>query len=174
MNDAIFLFFHNFAHQSELVDHLIVFFAFHLPYIVIILAGVFLLMHHEVLSAESPWKAFLEKKREVLEAFSTGILAWVIARLLKILFATSRPMEALTDISPLLVRSDYSFPSGHATFFTALAFSIFYFHKKAGYFFIACALLIGVARIAAGVHFPVDILGGFLLGALIAYLVEKI
>jgi len=34
------------------------------------------------------------------------------------------------------------------------------------------ALLIGIARIIAGVHFPVDILGGFILGILTAYLVK--
>jgi membrane-associated phospholipid phosphatase len=34
-------------------------------------------------------------------------------------------------------------------------------------------LLIGVARIIAGVHFPIDILGGFCLGFLVAYLFNK-
>ena len=33
------------------------------------------------------------------------------------------------------------------------------------------ALVIGVARIMLGVHFPGDILGGFVLGALVAYAV---
>jgi undecaprenyl-diphosphatase len=174
MNDSIFLFFHNFANQSAFVDQVIVFFSYFFPFVVVFLAAIFLLKHHEVLNAESPWRAFLEKKREVLESFFTGIFAWIIARVLKVLFATARPIEALANINPLIEKSDFSFPSGHATFFMALAFSIFYFHKKAGYFFIACALVIGVARIMAGVHYPVDILGGFVLGALIAYLVEKI
>ena len=34
------------------------------------------------------------------------------------------------------------------------------------------ALLIGLARIMAGVHFPIDILGGFIIGSLIAFLVK--
>jgi len=34
------------------------------------------------------------------------------------------------------------------------------------------AFLIGIARIIAGVHFPIDILGGFILGAGIAYLIK--
>jgi undecaprenyl-diphosphatase len=75
---------------------------------------------------------------------------------------------------PLLNKTDFSFPSGHATFFMALGFGIFFSHKKAGYVFIFFALLIGIARIIAGVHFPVDILSGFILGAIIAYLVRVI
>jgi len=54
----------------------------------------------------------------------------------------------------------------------ALAFAIFLTHKKVGYWFMFFALLIGIARIIVGVHFPIDILGGFILGALIAYLVR--
>ncbi len=34
------------------------------------------------------------------------------------------------------------------------------------------ALLIGIARVMAGVHFSIDILGGFILGALIALIVQ--
>ena len=33
------------------------------------------------------------------------------------------------------------------------------------------ALLIGLARIIAGVHFPIDILGGFVLGGIVSFLV---
>ncbi|OGI83045.1 hypothetical protein A3I95_00835 [Candidatus Nomurabacteria bacterium RIFCSPLOWO2_02_FULL_44_12] len=174
MNNEIFYFFYNLAHQSTIFDSVIVFFAFYFPYVVIILAGVFLLMHHDVLKAENPYQVFLEKKKEILKAFFAGILAWLLAQVLKFLFSLGRPAEALAGINPLLSKSDYSFPSGHATFFAALAVSIFFFHKKAGYLFILFALLIGVARVIAGVHFPVDILGGFALGALIAYFVRNV
>jgi undecaprenyl-diphosphatase len=54
----------------------------------------------------------------------------------------------------------------------ALAFAIYLSHKKAGYIFMHIALLIGIARVAAGVHFPIDILGGFILGIFIAYIVR--
>jgi undecaprenyl-diphosphatase len=54
----------------------------------------------------------------------------------------------------------------------ALAFSIFFLHKKAGYYFMFFALLIGLARIMAGVHFPADILGGFVLGFAISFIFD--
>jgi len=174
MNDTIFYFFYNLAHQSKILDQIIVFFAVYFPYLVIILAGVFLLMHHEVFKAESTFQVFLEKKKEILGAFFTGTLAWISAHILKFLFHTPRPFEVFPKIESLISETGYTFPSGHAAFFSALALSIFFFHKKAGYIFMFFALIIGLARVVAGIHFPIDILGGFVLGAAIAYFVKNI
>ena len=151
---------------------MIIFFAVYFPYLVIIFAGLFLLFHHEVLGAESPAQVFWEKKKEILGVFFAGILAYIVSILLKIFIQTPRPFDAFSQVHSLISETGYSFPSGHATFFMALAMSIFFMHKKAGYWFMFFALLIGLARIIAGVHFPVDILGGFVLGALVAWLVE--
>lgn len=171
MNNRIFYFFYNLAHQSALVDKLIVFFGVYFPYIVVIMAGLFLLFHHEVFRAENPWKVFLQKKKEILLAFFTGSLAWVLAKVLKLFIHTARPFVAMPNVHALFPESGYAFPSGHATFFSALAVSIFFFHKKAGYVFILFAVIISFARIAGGVHFPVDIVGGFILGAIVSYAV---
>jgi undecaprenyl-diphosphatase len=171
MNNQIFFFFYNLAHQSQIFDKIIIFFAVYFPYVVIILAGLFLLFHHEVFKAEEPLRVFLEKKREILMVFFSGCLAWVLAYVLKILIHTPRPFDVFSQVHSLISETGYTFPSGHATFFMALAMSIFFLHKKAGYFFMLFALLIGLARIIAGVHFPIDILGGFVLGGIISYLV---
>ena len=174
MNENIFYFFYNLAHQNIFFDGLIVFFAFYFPYIVVVLAGIFLLAHHEVFKAKKPFQFFLQKKNEILKAFFSGGSAWILARVFKFLFSLSRPAEAISSVEPLIIKTDHAFPSGHATFFMALAVSIFFFHRKAGYIFILFALTIGVARIAAGVHFPVDILGGFVLGAVVAYFIKNV
>jgi len=62
--------------------------------------------------------------------------------------------------------SSYSFPSGHTIFIFALATAVYFFHKKLGYFLYFSGLLIGLARISGGVHYPSDILGGIILGSL--------
>lgn len=172
MNTSLFYFFYGFAHRSDLWDKIIIFLAVYFPYLVIILAGLFLLFHHEVFKAESPVQIFLKKKKEILLVFVTSIVAWVVAYAFKFLIHTPRPFMALTNVNPLVSESGFAFPSGHATFFTALAFSLFFTHKKAGYWFMGLALIIGLARIMAGVHFPIDILGGFILGFLVAYFVK--
>ena len=174
MNNTIFYFFYNLAHQSVFLDGLIIFLAVYFPYIVVILAGLFLLFHHEVLKAEAPFKVLYQKKKEILFVFFVSFLAYFMSVVLKILFHTLRPFASLSQVSSLFTESGYAFPSGHATFFIALAFSLFFLHKKAGYLFMFFALLIGLARIIAGVHFPIDILGGFMLGVFVAYLVKYV
>ena len=172
MNHQIFYVFYGLAHQSILGDKLIVFFAQTFPYVVILAAGIFLLFHHDVLPSKNPFKNFMQKWKEIMLVFFSGIFAWCLAQVLKLLIHTGRPFLALPNVQNSITESGYSFPSGHATFFMALAFALFFSHKKAGYWFMFFALLIGLARIAAGVHFPIDILGGFVLGTGTAYLVK--
>ena len=161
MNNAIFYFFYNLAHQSATVDWLIVFAAAYFPFVVAILAFWYLLFHRKSL-------------RQFVLVFLTAGIAAIISKFLKILINTPRPEFILPDVQALFAKTSYAFPSDHATFFMALAFAIFFLHKKAGYVFMLFALLIGLARIAAGVHFPIDILGGFILGALVAYFMKNV
>jgi len=161
------------AHHSQVFDAVVVFFAVYFPYIVIIIAGLFLLFHHEVLQAENPFQVFLEKKKEILMVFFIGIIAYLADTAIKFIIQTPRPFDVFSQVHPLFAEDWYSFPSGHATFFMALAFALFFLHKKTGYVFMFFAVIIGIARIIAGVHFPIDILGGFCVGFLVAYLFKK-
>ena len=174
LNDTIFFFLYSFAHQSVLMDNLIIFIADIFPYIVIVLAILFLFFHHDVLPSRDPIKEFLKKWKEIVFVFLSGILAWLLSLLLKALIQMSRPFTVFPQVHSLFVETGYAFPSGHATFFSALAVTIFLFHKKAGWWFIFFALIIGIARIAAGVHFPIDILGGFILGTGIAFFLKNV
>jgi len=158
MNNAIFFFFYGFAHQSAFFDKLVIFSAVYFPYLAVIFAVLFLFF--------SP-----RKWRGIFSVFFSGALAWVAAEILKFLIRAPRPFTTLPDIRNLFPETGYSFPSGHAAFFMALAVAIFFLNKKAGYLFMFFALLIGLARIIAGVHFPIDILGGFVLGGIVSYLV---
>ncbi len=174
MNNEIFYFLYGFSYQSPAVDFAAVFFADIFPYIVVMAAGMFLLFHHEVIRAESPLQVLLEKKREVITVFLSGFFAYLISEVLKNLFHTVRPFVLLSEFPFLFSQGGYAFPSGHAAFFSALAFSIFFLHRKAGIVFMFFALIIGIARIVVGVHFRIDILGGFVLGAFVAYLMKKV
>ncbi len=68
----------------------------------------------------------------------------------------------------------YSFPSSHAT--NHFGFAMFLFltlrpiMKKWGYVFFIWAATIAYGQVYVGVHYPLDILGGTLLGSLIGYL----
>ena len=170
MNDSIFFFFYNLAHQSAFIDGIIIFFAVYFIYLAIFLAGLFLLFHFRVLPAENPIKEFINKWKGFIPVSASVFLALGLAVAMKNLIHTLRPLEAL-GVQPLFLQTGYAFPSGHTLIASAIAFSLFFTHKKAGYAFMLFALLIGMARVMAGVHFPIDILGGFILGGITAYLV---
>ena len=159
MNTTIFYFFYNLAHQSDFLDQIIVFFAVYFPYVVGLSALAFLFFYRK-------------SYKETAFVFGTGFFAFGISEIFKILFHAIRPFLTLQNVQSLFIENGYAFPSGHATFFSALALTIFFINKKASYWFIFFALLIGLARIVAGVHFPIDILGGFVLGTAIACLVN--
>ena len=168
MNNTIFYFFYNLAHQFSFFDGLIVFFAVYFPYLVILSAFLFLLFHREALASLKPFAEFKKKYREIVLVFFSGGLAWIVAKILKTLIHADRPFVALSNVRSLFTETGSAFPSGHATFFMGLAVALFFIDKKIGYLFMFFALIIGLARIIAGAHFPVDILGGFILGSLVS------
>ena len=112
--------------------------------------------------------------REFFVIFFTGGLTVVFDLILKYSIHVTRPFLSLPNIYPLFPEAGYAFPSGHAAVFSAIAFAIYFKHKKAGFVFMLFAFLIGLARIIAGVHFPIDIFGGFILGFVVAFLIKKI
>ena len=165
MNNTIFFFFYNLAHQSNFIDSIITSFAVYFIYLVIISAVLFSFFYSK------SWCDLF------LVVFSGGIV-WILAKLLKILIHTPRPFDVFDHVQTLFLETGYAFPSGHTAVAAAIAFAIFFINKKIGYLFMSFALLIGLARIVAGGHFPVDILGGVVLGGgvswFVAFFLKKI
>lgn len=101
------------------------------------------------------------------------LATWAAAGFLKFIFALPRPYESFA-IDPLSFPGSFdSFPSGHAAFYMALALSIYRYHKKAGWVFIALAMLLSVSRIIMGVHYPLDIVAGWFTALVIYELVKE-
>jgi len=98
-----------------------------------------------------------------------AVLMVVILRAFKELLSLPRPLgvlpeEMVTVIGPGHRRS--SFPSGHAATF-ALWAGVWAFSTRRRVLFLlpmALALLVGISRMAVGVHWPTDVLGGLALG----------
>lgn len=90
---------------------------------------------------------------------------YVVVTVTKILIAYPRPFNTLTDLHVLInLPNDYSFPSGHAALTMALATSVYFFRKRLGTLLFLFAFVVGLARIYVGVHYPLDVGVGFLLG----------
>ncbi|MFA6393225.1 MAG: phosphatase PAP2 family protein [Candidatus Paceibacterota bacterium] len=174
MNNTIFLNLYSLAHQSVWFDNVIWFFAVPTIYIMFIVAAIFIFIHYKFYKIKDIFIILRDKWKDIFSIILSPVIAWIIASFLKVLIHTDRPFIVLSNIHALFIESGYAFPSGHSTAISALAFAIYFKNKSLGYVFMAVALLIGLARVASGVHFPIDIIGGYAVGFLVAFLVKKL
>jgi membrane-associated phospholipid phosphatase len=105
--------------------------------------------------------------------FLAAILATIGSHGLKSLFATLRPPAVLSGGSYHLIGPMFehnSFPSGHTTTIFVLAGLICLqcLDNRLKLAMMLLAVFVGLSRIACGVHWPVDVLGGMLVGWLSA------
>jgi membrane-associated phospholipid phosphatase len=168
LHEKIFFFFYHALGPASLVSPLTIFCAVWLPWLLAILPFVYELYKHEEFS-------ILKLFRKI---YLIPFLAYLATMVIKFFYLTPRPF-ALFEIPPAFVVSSdpyglASFPSSHTAVFAGLAVVVFLANRKIGKWFFVGALVIGIARIGAGVHFPIDILGGFLLGASVGFFFEKI
>lgn len=68
----------------------------------------------------------------------------------------------------------YSFPSGHSARLMALAVSTGAFAPGFGWVLVVVALGVAIARVSVGIHYLVDIIGGLIVGTLVALVVLMI
>lgn len=164
LNHTLFYRLYDFAHQSFFVDQVIIFIAEYFPFIVGVSAILFIVYHRHQTYTQSDTSSLRTHILEFLVSMFVVCVMWGIVALLKVVIGIPRPFLLFSDVSPLFVQSGYAFPSGHTALFGALAGTIFVFHKRVGLVFLVLALCIGFARVFAGVHYPIDILGGFIIG----------
>jgi membrane-associated phospholipid phosphatase len=95
------------------------------------------------------------------------LLSAYINNFLKQIFETLRPTADLVRV--VIEEGNFAFPSGHSqgavVFWGTVAWEL----KKAWATTVAIVLmiLIGISRLYLGVHWPIDVLGGWLIGAVI-------
>jgi len=117
-----------------------------------------------------------EKLVWMIEALGAAIIArFGIAELIRLFYYRARPFEAHHEIMQLIVaRSGNGFPSGHMAFLFAFAVVMWHYHRRTGWCLIAAVALVGVSRIAAGVHYPSDIIGGVVVGMVVGYTMRRL
>jgi undecaprenyl-diphosphatase len=111
------------------------------------------------------------KKETVLHAIFSCVVAYAVTELIKTVFPTLRPFQFDGALPlTLTVPTDGAFPSTHSAVAFALSVTIIKHDRKVGILYLVMAGLVGIARIMAHVHYPVDIMAGALIGTVISAL----
>lgn len=153
------------AHSYWFLDAIWVFLASYFPYLLVGYLSIFI---------------FLKENRRgqvyyfSLTALSTILSFGIITEIIRFFLYRPRPLLTL-DIQPLIKVSDTgSMPSGHMMLLVPLGLVLWQLDKRSGALFLGATVLVGFSRIAAGVHWPFDILVGLLFGAASFYLIKRL
>jgi len=120
---------------------------------------------------------------QTMELATTLIIAFVISSLmvtcLKIGIHAPRPGTIFgTGVihTYQIEDSPYSFPSGHSAFSMMVLCALWhYLRNRAIRVAMVCFVLwVGISRISLGMHFPLDVLAGYVIGAVSAWLARAI
>ena len=113
-----------------------------------------------------------EKKSLILFLFSLPVLIIVI-KIIHLFIYTQRPFVEEAIIPLVGLQSDASFPSRHTSIMAAVAFSYAFFKSRWYMLFLLLTAWVGFSRIYVGVHYPLDILGGFIVGFISVLIAKK-
>ncbi|OGZ04782.1 MAG: hypothetical protein A2845_06300 [Candidatus Lloydbacteria bacterium RIFCSPHIGHO2_01_FULL_49_22] len=165
IHEKIFFVFYDLFGPASYLSGVTIFFAEWFPYILVTVALIYeLFIRNEG-----------EVFRSMLRIYIPPLIVLSITEVFKHYFPYPRPFAALEIPPSIIVHDPFgSFPSSHAAFFAALGITMYFCNKKLGKWFLVGAVLIGIARIGVGVHWPIDIFAGLLIGVVLGFLIEKI
>lgn len=174
LNLKIFYWFYHLSHQNAIFDRVVIFFAERFDKIVFSIALIFFVLLF-VLHRDWKHKGWVVWIHEGIIIGFSVFTAWFVSFIIKSITRIPRPFIAHGNVAPLFTHGGFdSFPSGHATIFFGLAMAVFLYHRKAGYFFFIGAALIAISRVIGGVHYPIDIIVGVIIGCIISKIVHTL
>ncbi|MEV6849184.1 phosphatase PAP2 family protein [Actinoplanes sp. NPDC051411] len=158
MNYRLFNLINSAAGRWAVVDDVMRFAAVYLVYLVFSIAGAVVLY------------ALLRRRfRAVLGFGATLVLAFGLGQTLAHISRERRPFQDHPVHQLIPHAAGVGMPSDHATAAFAIAFGLLVFlSRPAGIALTPLAILIGLARVWTGVHYPGDILAAVLIAALSA------
>lgn len=151
-----------YASSTPALSTATVFFASWLPFLIVGIFAVYLVSAKHL---ERHWKLV-----PFLLALAAGLIARVlITSPIRYFIPRDRPFLAL-EVNPLILIHAPSFPSGHASFLFGFSTVVFAYNKKLGILSFILSTLTCIARVAAGIHYPSDIVVGMVIGVLVGFL----
>lgn len=165
MDTSVYHALNNFAFENTAVGDLAKFFA---QYAIFVMVGVVALAWFA--RTRSGYLLSPGQRSALFAAGLATVLGLVIVQIINHIWDRQRPFVVLHEFHKLIAHAaDASFPSDHATGAFAIFFALALFRRPvASALALVWAVLIGLARVMVGVHWPTDILGGLGVGAFAA------
>jgi undecaprenyl-diphosphatase len=120
------------------------------------------------------WIAFKDADRRrhiqkgIMVASASLGTAQGMVEIINNIWARPRPFDEMEVNLIFYAPTDPSFPSNSASVLFGMAWGIFLYNRRAGLVLLSLAGIHGLSRIYVGVHYPLDIVGGMLLGLVVA------
>jgi undecaprenyl-diphosphatase len=160
----IFQLINSFAGKNVFLDALGIAAA---EYLIFIMAAIVLLLIF--------WIKYKAIRLQIINSVAASVLAWAVNAAISVIYFRPRPFVSHEAINLINKSADSkSFPSDHTAIAFALAFSVYFFNRKLGILLLALAILVAFGRIYVGVHYPLDIVGGFIVGMGSAIFVKRL
>ena len=170
---AVFRYLNSWVGVSPFFDWAIRFRAIYLWYLVIAAVLMFAAVPFVFPRARAARARNLRLLRDAAIAAFMG--RYVITELIRFSYSRPRPFEVLADARQIIEHATGgSFPSGHAALSFAVATAVAFYYPKTSIFFFLAAFSIGVSRVAAGIHWPSDILAGAIVGIATAWIIRHL
>ena len=112
-------------------------------------------------------------QRAVLVAALSAALANALVKIMNLLYFRPRPFHTYEVNLLFYPPTDSSFPSNAAALGFSVAAGVWIYQARWGRFLLALASIFGLSRIFGGVHYPLDVVAGAILGCLSAWFIHR-
>ncbi|MED4729104.1 undecaprenyl-diphosphatase [Aneurinibacillus migulanus] len=108
----------------------------------------------------------------VIQAVIAFILAEILGKMAGQFHSHYQPFAVLPHVNQLIEHDiDNSFPSDHTILFFSVCISFWLVRKKGQWLWLMLPFCVAISRIWVGVHYPIDVITGALLGVISALFV---
>ncbi|MGF1373107.1 phosphatase PAP2 family protein [Streptococcus infantarius] len=114
---------------------------------------------------------FLKQQSQLIPAIFIPGVSFILVSLMRKMINVPRPYEAW-QINPLIQKDTQgqSMPSRHVFSATIISMAVLRLNPILGILFLVLSLVIAFCRVLGGVHYPHDVVAGYLIGLICGFL----